>query len=551
MSALSAAEQESVIRQSGREESGPTRATIPAALAPEDLMSQDDIAAETSTPSGLAAHEDARALVRLIQCPLCSRPFRMPVTLPCGNTLCRQCLPQVHEREHVSYPDLPGRKEALRCPFAECGREHPCADCSVDVTLTKIMDAIAEIVAKQISIAGNTTTLVQEMLRWDECVSGDPVAEKANSRTLPGGRLVATYTLAAEGELYRAADLVYKTTESDDAQRLLDVDIVQSILDATQQHVDCQVCYNLQLDPVTTPCGHTLCRVCLTRTLDHSLHCPVCRRGLGLPPSLISQPSNKTLVALLESLCPQTVASRRETVRLEELEGQGEFNTPLFVCTLGFPYMPTFLRIFEPRYRLMLRRCLESNRQFGMLMYNRYGEPQGDLGPVHFYQYGTMLHIVHDQLLADGTSLIECRGAYRFRTLAHGTHDGYAVGRVERVEDVPLAEEERIEAEETARLPAAEGDIAGAIDRMSTHNMLRMGHEFIDRMRARSASWLQQRVLNLHGEPPMDPALFPFWFASVLPISDEEKYKLLPTTTVRERMKITATWIKRIESQRW
>ena len=273
--------------------------------------------------------------------------------------------------------------------------------------------------------------------------------------------------------------------------------------------------------------------------------------SLGLPPSLISQPSNKTLVELLNSLCPQIVSARREAVRIEEAEGQGEFNTPLFVCTLGFPYMPTFLRIFEPRYRLMLRRCLESNRQFGMLMYNRYGEPQGDLGAVHFYQYGTMLHIVNDQLLADGTSLIECRGAFRFRTLAHGTHDGYAVGRVERVEDLPLADEERIEAEETARPPAVEGDIAGTIDRMSTQAMLRMSQDFVERMRTRSASWLQQRVLDIHGEPPSDPALFPFWFASVLPISDEEKYKLLPTRTVRERMKITATWTKRIESQRW
>ena len=536
-----------------------------ASAPADDYMSNDDVEPDNNSLVGLAAHEDARALVRLIQCPLCSMPFRTPVTLPCGNTLCRQCVPRLHDRENVSYPDIPGRKQAIECPFADCGQEHPAMDCSVDVTVSKLMDAVAEIVARQLSISGKTTTVVQELVRWDEIVSGDPVREKANIQTLPGGRLVATYSLAAKGELYRANDLLYHSTPStNEAQHLLDYDILQEILEATHQHVDCQVCYNLLLDPVTTPCGHTLCRICLTRTLDHSLHCPVCRRGLGLPPSLLGHPSNKTLTSLLDALCPQTVASRRQAIAQEETGGEGTLNTPLFVCALGFPNTPTFLRIFEPRYRLMLRRCMEGNREFGMLMYNRYSEPQGELGSVHFYQYGTMMHIVHNQMLADGTSLIECRGAYRFRVLAHGLHDGYSVGKVERLDDVSTAEEERLEALETStpQLPVSPPTLSGIpahtpesaeahFNRMPTRELLEIGSSFIERMRARSANWLQQRVLDTHGQPPSDPALFPFWFASVLPISDEEKYKLLPTTTVRQRLKITAEWIRRIEGQRW
>jgi hypothetical protein len=536
-----------------------------ASAPADDYMSNDDVEPDNNSLVGLAAHEDARALVRLIQCPLCSMPFRTPVTLPCGNTLCRQCVPRLHDRENVSYPDIPGRKQAIECPFADCGQEHPAMDCSVDVTVSKLMDAVAEIVARQLSLSGKTTTVVQELVRWDEIVSGDPVREKANIQTLPGGRLVATYSLAAKGELYRANDLLYHSTPStNEAQHLLDYDILQEILEATHQHVDCQVCYNLLLDPVTTPCGHTLCRICLTRTLDHSLHCPVCRRGLGLPPSLLGHPSNKTLTSLLDALCPQTVASRRQAIAQEETGGEGALNTPLFVCALGFPNTPTFLRIFEPRYRLMLRRCMEGNREFGMLMYNRYSEPQGELGSVHFYQYGTMMHIVHNQMLADGTSLIECRGAYRFRVLAHGLHDGYSVGKVERLDDVSTAEEERLEALETStlQLPVSPPTVSGIpahtpesaeahFNRMPTRELLEIGSSFIERMRARSANWLQQRVLDTHGQPPSDPALFPFWFASVLPISDEEKYKLLPTTTVRQRLKITAEWIRRIEGQRW
>ena len=522
------------------------------ASAPENLMNDDAQPPEKTTLVALAAHEDARALIRLIQCSQCSRLFRNPVTLPCGNSLCRECLPQAHQRENITYPALPGRRQAFQCPFTECAKEHPSSDCNIDVTLTKVMDSIAEVVALQISMAGDTETLLEEVVRWDETVSSDLVAEKNRSQTLPGGRLVATYTLAAKGGLPLSTDLNYATNSSSETDvRMLDINVMQEVLDATHKEVDCQVCYNLMLDPVTTFCGHTLCRKCLVRVLDHSMHCPVCRRGLAIPPSLQGQPSNKSLVNLLNGLCPEAVAARAEAVAIDERGGEGALTTPLFVVTLGFPYMPTFLRVFEPRYRLMLRRAVETNREFGMVMYNRYGEPQGDLGPVHFYQYGTMLHIINAQNMPDGTSLIETRGTFRFRVKAHGVLDGYAVGDVEKLEDVSLAEEERLEAEDTSQPPAADGDMIGHINRMSTQNLLALGHDFVGRMRARSANWLQQRVLDIHGEPPDDAALFPYWFASVLPISDEEKYKLLGTTTVRERLKITAIWIKRIESQRW
>lgn len=512
-------------------------------------MRHDERSDEKPAPASLGAHEDARALVRLIQCRQCSRPFRMPVTLPCGNTLCRDCLPQSYEREHISYPDLPGRRQAFECPFPSCRQEHPLSDCNIDVVLTKLMESIAEVVAKHASLSERSSAAVEASIRWDEVMS---VPEKVASQEAIGGRLVTTYALAAEGRLSRDEDVDYLplSAKSED-EKALDLNVLADLMEATHREVDCQVCYNLMLDPVTTFCGHTLCRKCLARVLDHSQHCPVCRRGLAIPPSLHNQPSNKTLVALLNGLCPETVASRAEALALEEAGGEGGLNVPLFVCTLGFPNQPTFLRIFEPRYRLMLRRCIEGNKEFGMLMYNRYLEPQGELGPVHFYHYGIMLRIIHSQLLADGTSLIETRGVYRFRVKAHDVLDGYAVGSVERLEDVPLVEEERIEAEETSLPPAAEDDMAGQINRMSTQELLALGQDFIVRMQGRSANWLQQRVLDIHGMPPNDAAMFPYWFASVLPISDEEKYKLMGTTTVRQRLKITASWIRRIESQRW
>lgn len=427
------------------------------------------------------------------------------------------------------------------------------SDCNIDVTLTKVMDQIAETVARHASLAGDVCTSMDETLQTDDGARLSTSPDQHPSHLLPGGRLVATYSLAAQGALPHSSNIGYGASADQtqsETERALDVSILSELLEGTHREVDCQVCYNLMLDPVTTSCGHTLCRKCLARVLDHSQHCPVCRRSLPMAPSLLRQPSNKTLVNLLNALCPDAVSARAEAMALEE-RGDGTLNVPLFVCTLGFPNQPTFLRIFEPRYRLMLRRCVESTGEFGMLMYNRYLEPQGELGPVHFYHYGTVLRIVHSQVLADGTSLIETKGAYRFRVKSHSILDGYAVGEIERIDDVPLVEEERIEAQETSLPPAEDGDVTGQIHRMSTQRLLTVAQEFIVRMQGRSANWLQQRVLDIHGQPPDDAALFPYWFASVLPISDEEKYKLLGTNTVRQRLKITASWIRRIESQRW
>lgn len=519
----------------------------------EALMSQHGgILEKTKAPLALAAYEDARQLVRLLQCTRCSKPFRNPVTLPCGNSLCRKCLPEAHEREHISYPDLPGRRQGFECPFEDCGAEHPASDCNIDVTLTKLMESISEVIARHSSMIETVPVLQEEDVRWDEVVSSQPSSEKPQQLDHSGSRLVATFLLAAQGKLQYNADVLYPDDmDTDGGTKALEISVLRELLETTQKEVDCQVCYSLMLDPVTTFCGHTLCRKCLARVLDHSLHCPVCRRGLAIPPSLMRQPSNKTLVDLLNGLCPDVVAARAEASLLEERGAEGDQNVPLFVCTLGFPDQPTFLRIFEPRYRLMLRRALETNRQFGLLMYNRYGEPQEDLGTVHFYKYGTMLEIIHAQLLADGTSLIETRGLFRFRVKSHDVLDGYTVGTVERLDDFNLAEEERIEAEETSLPVEEDEDLAAQINHMSTQELLHVAQEFVERMQARSANWLQQRVLDIHGQPPDDAALFPYWFASVLPISEEEKYKLLGTRTVRERLKITTIWIRRIESQRW
>lgn len=533
-------------------------------------MVNDGFQEEAMAVNALAAHRDARQLVRLVQCPRCSRPLKTPVTLPCSHTVCRKCLPDPQPRTNISYPNTPDRLMGIACPLMGCGAEHAAAECSVDVTLTKLMELVAQEVAQHRPSSKDSPTVLEEVLRHDEIENEEneeekvQISEKGHQQVLYGGRLISTYDMAEMGQLRYSSDVEYTTSSADElAQEELDVKILKRLREVTFQELDCLVCYNTMLEPTTTTCGHTFCRRCLARVMDHSNICPFCRRDLHVSASLqTSQCGNAILNSLLNGLCPDLVAARAAAVKTEEQAGDEVLSTPLFICTLAMPAMPTFLHVFEPRYRLMMRRVLEGNRQFGMVMYNRTSSSQGDLGAVPFLEYGTLLEIVNYELLRDGRSFVETRGVGRFKVRAHGMLDGYNVASVERVEDVPLAEEGAVEQRETTMArdfaeshfrdsPQTQLPTDIAIETLSTQQLLDTCTAFVREMREASAPWLRERIIQVYGEPPADPALFPYWFASVVPVLEEEKYVLLRTTRVRERLKIVYSWIGRIRGQRW
>lgn len=529
-------------------------------------MVNNEAPAESTEIAALDAHRHARQLVRLVQCPRCSLPLSSPVTLPCGHTVCRACLPAPQPRTNISYPNTPDRLTGIACPLLGCGAEHASAECSVDVTLTKLMESIKAEIAEHRPAAEDTPTLLEEIPQDDENTPEEEkerTSEKRHREILHGGRLVSTFTLAEMGKLPYSSDVEYQTmSASGDNFEALDVGLLERLQDATQKELDCLVCYNLMLDPTTTTCGHTFCRRCLSRVMDHSSICPFCRRGLHVPASLQHQSGNVILNSLLNGLCPELVTARAEALKAEEQAGDNVLSTPLFICTLSLPSMPTFLHVFEPRYRLLMRRVIEGNKQFGMVMYNRTSAAQGDLGATPFLEYGTLLEIINYELLRDGRSFVECRGIGRFKVRDHGLLDGYNVGRVERIEDVSLAEEGAAEQRETTMArdyaeiffrehPQTPLPTDVAIEALSTQQLLDSCTSFVREMREASAPWLQERIIQVYGEPPEDPATFPYWFGSVVPIMEEEKYILLRTTRVRERLKIVYSWIGRIRGQRW
>ncbi|TEA21467.1 LON peptidase N-terminal domain and RING finger protein 1 [Colletotrichum sidae] len=539
----------------------------PSALTSNPVHEAEDEKDHGTVERPLQA-DQVRDVIRLIQCRMCSRLLQDPVTLPCGRSLCKSCLPETHARENISYPATPGRLQGFECPYDECRRTHAVGDCGVDVILSKAVNNFRSELEK--AKATNTTAEISTHViihPTNNEDNGKEIDAEITSTVVRGGPLVAVYTLAETGELGYDSTIGFAEVSSlGDEATTIDSRTFSKVKESVRTEMDCQVCYALFYDPLTTVCGHTFCRSCLHRVLDHSSYCPICRRALSVSPLLYQEscPSNNHLKTIIQTFWADAVLTRGDALAAEALNRHREFDIPIFVCTLSFPMMPTFLHVFEPRYRLMIRRALEGDRTFGMVLPQRPRTPND----AHFKEHGTLLRIVNAEYFADGRSLIETTGISRFRITRHGILDGYLVGKIERLDDFSIAEEEDLEAAETQqaleRYESAEthqsDDSAPArpplttvedLSAMPTSELLALGVSFVERMRQQSVPWLAQRMLAIYGECPNDPALFPWWFASILPAKEFEKYNLLGTRSVRERLKICCGWILEWESSRW
>lgn len=120
-------------------------------------------------------------------------------------------------------------------------------------------------------------------------------------------------------------------------------------------------------------------------------------------------------------------------------KGKGGVPLPLFVMSNLYPSHRTALNIFEPRYRLMIRRCLEGSQLFGMVEH----DPTNLKG---FYPTGTVVRIVNSTPQPDGRYLIEIVAEGRVTITDSWEMDGYAVGcatpLVDNVEEHPPTQED-------------------------------------------------------------------------------------------------------------
>ncbi|KAG5724360.1 LON peptidase N-terminal domain and RING finger protein 3 [Termitomyces sp. T112] len=468
----------------------------------------------------------AAALAALCVCPVCHRTLAGPTTLHCGHTVCAshqlapcpvpRCLASPH----------PASSSVAHYPPLLDSTAVPAPD-RVDVTLTKVLDLIARV--QRDLCPTNSDPASSSSSRRRPRSADQPNHPRKRRRHRPpnddDGDLLSHLVASSARQRDTHHDqpllppdppdtdllshLVASSARQRDTHRdqpLLPPDPADPILAKFEKdllaELTCEICFTLFYDPITTPCQHE------------------------------KHPPNHLILSLLLKAFPALYRERGESIEAEERDAR--LDTPIFVCQLSFPGMPTLLHFFEPRYRLMLRRCLESpNPSFGMVMPSK-----GGLSP--HLDYGTMLEIRSVQMQPDGRSYVETWGTYRFRILELGTLDGYMVGRIERIDDYP----EIIDADQ-AVIPSS------LPNHPSNSALMAQCRSFLDQLQRGTAPWIVQRLSSTYGSMPTDVSSFSYWVASILPIDDHEKAKLLPIRSPRLRLLLVVHWIEQLNNNWW
>jgi Lon protease-like protein len=99
--------------------------------------------------------------------------------------------------------------------------------------------------------------------------------------------------------------------------------------------------------------------------------------------------------------------------------------------TVLFPGMKMPLHIFEERYKLMIRECIEESASFGVVLI-RSGEEVGEGAVPH--NVGTTAKITDIENLDEGRMNLLTLGVERFRIIAVTTTSPYLRGEVEIIE---------------------------------------------------------------------------------------------------------------------
>ncbi|GCB67461.1 LON peptidase N-terminal domain and RING finger protein 3-like isoform X1 [Scyliorhinus torazame] len=291
-------------------------------------------------------------------------------------------------------------------------------------------------------------------------------------------------------------------------------DVLPKLVDAFD--LECSLCMRLYYEPITTPCGHTFCLKCIERCMDHSPKCPLCKEVLPEYQALRKYNGTVLIEELIEHYLPEELAERK-SVNDEEMAELSNLNkaVPIFICTMAYPTVPCPLHIFEPRYRLMIRRCMETgNKQFGMCL----SDPVKD-----FADYGCMLEVRSVEFFSDGRSVVDTIGRRRFKVLRHSEKDGYSTADIEYLED------KKVEGEDYAELVRLHDLV---------YHQAYMWFGSLEQI-------LKTRILSHFGPMPRkdtDIQASPngpgwcWWLLAVLPLESRAQLPFLAMTALQERL---------------
>ena len=180
---------------------------------------------------------------------------------------------------------------------------------------------------------------------------------------------------------------------------------------------------------------------------------------------------------------------------------------PLFpLDAVLFPNATMPLHVFEERYKLMVRHCLDRDSEFGVVLI-RSGSEVGD--PAEPHSIGTLARIVEVDRLDDGRMNIAVRGQSRF-----------SITEITQLRPYLEAQVETLVNDEGTTLPAPE--MAAARQALARHIRLLLGLR---------GGWVREPGIPEH------PAAMSFRMATVLQVDLVQKQALLEESSTAVRLR--------------
>jgi ATP-dependent Lon protease len=166
-----------------------------------------------------------------------------------------------------------------------------------------------------------------------------------------------------------------------------------------------------------------------------------------------------------------------------------------------FPGRPLPLHIFEYRYRIMMNTVMESDRRFGVLMWDPVREEPAVVG--------CCAEVIHFQRLPDDRMKVLTLGQQRFRVLEYVREKPYRVGLVEWIEDEPTERD----------LKTLSGEVGDLLE-----NVVNLSAKLTD------------QSIELPENLPSSPIELSYWVASNLYGVASEQQALLEMRSTAQRL---------------
>ena len=183
---------------------------------------------------------------------------------------------------------------------------------------------------------------------------------------------------------------------------------------------------------------------------------------------------------------------------------------PLFpLNTVLFPGNDMPIQIFEPRYRQMLKDCMDGDSRFGVVLI-RAGVEVGGRAVTH--AVGTIARIIQVNEIGEGRFFVSAQGEQRFRLVARHEDDPYPTGEVEPIVDQP-----------------GEGDLG-----LIAGKVRESARELLNLVVGLGGGWAGRRAL------PDAPEPLSYYVPKLLQIDLADRQRLLEAQTTSERLSTEA-----------